>query len=177
MCEKILLCGGILHTTLLSDRVVIKISFVCFLMPALHHYSPGITLSIPNCLRVLNLTAPCLWLVNSESFRMLPFCTNAVSGTQYSLNTLAAVFSVYFPVQLHESLLCRLILVFFLFLLFSVFIFSFLRFLRGDLVYHIDLPVQGKAVLLPLKGGVQHHTLDLHKSRNSDACLGSPSKN
>ena len=43
-------------------------------------------------------------------------------------------------------------------------------------MYHIDLPVQGKVVLLPLKGGVQHRTLDLQKSRNSDACLGSPSK-
>lgn len=170
MCEKLPLCGEILHTTLLSVRVVIKVSFVCFPMPALYQYSPGITLSIPNCLTVLNLTAPCLWLVNSESFCMLSFCTNAISGTQYSLNTLAAVF------LLLKSLLCRLILVFVLFLLFCVFIFFVLQFLRGDWMCHIDLPVQGKAVLLPLKGGVQHCTLDLYKSRNSDACLGSPSK-
>lgn len=115
--------GGILHTTLLSVRVVIKVGFVCFPMPVLHHYSPGITLSIPNCLTVLNLTAPCVWLVNSESFCMLPFCTNAISETQYSLNALAAVFSIYFPVQLHESLFCRRILVFVLFLFFLFFYF------------------------------------------------------
>ena len=49
------LCGGILHATLPAFEDLIKVGFVCFLMPALHHCSPGITLSAPNFLTCVEL--------------------------------------------------------------------------------------------------------------------------
>lgn len=108
--------------------------------------------------------------------------TSVISEMQNSPNALSVAISAYLPVCLYDALLCGLILLFDFFLFFSlfnfIFIFSVLSFLtewKLGVLHWPAMPIQGKALLPSLKERVQHCTLDLCKSHNSDACLDGPS--
>lgn len=150
--------------------------FLKRLMPALWQV-PHIPL--PMVAHVLNLTASCPWGANGDSLRRLHEChfwdaelTECFVSCYFCLSPCLFIWCL--TLWTHFAFWFLPVLPFFNF----IFIFSVLSFLtewRSGVLHWPAMPIQGKALLPSLKERVQHCTLDLCKSHNSDACLGGPS--